>query len=279
MTHPLKWYPIHVGKEGKLRTYDGEEVRSCGGFIELIKETFRRYGLINGFKSLLFEKIFPLFAFSQLPKTTEFWRSRWNKMENEFKKVMKGKRKIGVVDIGCGSGDLLIKGAIYAKNRKITFKGIGIDIDEEAIRFAKGYSKILNFPDLEFYVGDAIKGIVENKTPLKSFLNKKLKGRPDLILVEGVIEWLRPFQDRLLKTLFSLNAREYIILAASRHALKSKGGRIISGIANLSGERVEGFTADEFKELLQKHAGKRKVSLEICGGEWYPEGFYVARIR
>ena len=91
MTHPLKWYPIHVAKEGKLRDYDGKEIKSIGEFVGLVKETFRRYGFVNGVKSLLFEKIFPLFAFSQLPKTTEFWRSRWDKIENEFKAVMKTK--------------------------------------------------------------------------------------------------------------------------------------------------------------------------------------------
>ena len=281
MTHPFKWYPIHVAKTGKLKTYHGQPVRSWNDLSELVAETFRKHGLVDGLKSMLFEKAFPLFAVSQLPKTIEFWRSRWNKMESEFQDAIGKRRAVTVVEIGCGGGDLLIQGALLANRRGSCVTGFGLDIDPDAIAFANGYARSQGLPDLDFFVGDAIKGSVREAGKdyrMDAFAKKKL-GTLDIVLVEGVLEWLRPYQDQLLQTLFSLHAKEYIILAASEKALESTGGRFLTSIARMSGEEVRGFDKQEFKDVLEKYAGGKKVSVHVCGGEWYPEAFYVARIR
>ena len=281
MTHPLKWYSIHVAKTRNLKTYDGMPVQSFADMLRLIKQTFEKEGLVGGAASLVFEKFFPLFAIHQLPKTTELWKSRWHAIENEVETAICKRKNVSVIEMGCGAGDLLMKGGEYAKARNIAFRGVGIDIDPHAIQFAQGRKRALGMADIDFRVGDVVKGTVQEDRkarPMKTYFKKYFGAPPDLVITEGVIEWLRPVQDQVLENIFSLDAEEYIFLVAAQKALASKAGRIITGIAKASGETVRGFTKDELESLIQKHARGLRMRTKVCGGDWYPESFYLVNV-
>ena len=50
-------------------------------------------------------------------------------------------RKIIILDVGCGDGELLRRCADFGKRRKLNFELIGIDFNENILEFAKNQSK------------------------------------------------------------------------------------------------------------------------------------------
>jgi 2-polyprenyl-3-methyl-5-hydroxy-6-metoxy-1,4-benzoquinol methylase len=53
-----------------------------------------------------------------------------------------------ILDIGCGDGELLRKCAEYAKKNSLKFECIGIDFNENIIKYAENQSE--NFPNIKF---------------------------------------------------------------------------------------------------------------------------------
>jgi hypothetical protein len=76
---------------------------------------------------------------------------------NGIKKIIKGRPKeehISILDLGCGSGDMLRQVAAFGLKKGYTFKLIGIDANSEAIKYAKELSvdyKEISFLELDIF--------------------------------------------------------------------------------------------------------------------------------
>tara|TARA_R110000868_G_scaffold338866_1_gene599604 strand:+ start:508 stop:1221 length:714 start_codon:yes stop_codon:yes gene_type:complete len=70
---------------------------------------------------------------------------------NGLKKVLKyhpKKEPLTIIDLGCGSGDMLRKVASFGKKGGYTFRLIGIDANKDAMVYARQLSK--NYPEISF---------------------------------------------------------------------------------------------------------------------------------
>ena len=70
---------------------------------------------------------------------------------NGIKKIIKGHPKdkpISILDLGCGSGDMLRRVAAFGIKKGYTFELIGIDANAEAIKYAKELS--VNYKEISF---------------------------------------------------------------------------------------------------------------------------------
>jgi len=76
---------------------------------------------------------------------------------NGIKKILKAypkEKPISILDLGCGSGDMLRRVAAFGTNEGYTFKLIGIDANTEAIKYAKKLSidyKEITFLELDIF--------------------------------------------------------------------------------------------------------------------------------
>jgi 2-polyprenyl-3-methyl-5-hydroxy-6-metoxy-1,4-benzoquinol methylase len=76
---------------------------------------------------------------------------------NGIKKIIKTypkEKPISILDLGCGSGDMLRQVAVFGLKNGYTFKLIGIDANAEAIKYAKELSadyKQISFLELDIF--------------------------------------------------------------------------------------------------------------------------------
>lgn len=115
---------------------------------------------------------------------------RWNRIYAEYRPVdlrdvtlsveplfdtclmMFAKKTTHVLDFGCGTGDILFQYAQY----KAKSKGVGIDLAEKGIAFAKETSKMSQYRNLHFFEGD------------ESFLKNFETGQFDGIILSNVLD-------------------------------------------------------------------------------------------
>lgn len=112
----------------KFRTKDIEMMDNFSINGELLKDTLDKLDSINKF--LGGNRV----TISGLKKI----------LENQPKE-----RKITIIDLGCGSGEMLRKVAEFGKKNGYKFKLIGIDANSETVNYAKRLSQ--NYNDISFY--------------------------------------------------------------------------------------------------------------------------------
>jgi|SRR5690348_10153824 2-polyprenyl-3-methyl-5-hydroxy-6-metoxy-1,4-benzoquinol methylase len=80
---------------------------------------------------------------------------------NGFKKLLKGRKKISVCEIGCGGGDNLAALNSYCKQKNIDATFTGIDSNEDCIRFAIEKNRNKNFN----FIADDFRKIIFSEKP------------------------------------------------------------------------------------------------------------------
>lgn len=257
-SHPFTWYSIHMGKTGNLRTRGGKKVTNI---LAHISETVQQLGIKDGSMSLIFENAFPIFG-KRIFGGFKFWEARWMLMETLVRRkidLSAGKRRsVRLVDIGCGSGDLIFAMREYAKQKGINLACVGVDIDPDAIQFANQLKKERKDMGVLFLVGDLLSKSVEwsgTTKSLTSFLNKW--GNPDIVVAEGVVEWLDE-KEKALDNLLSLGSDSVVVLTTTDTVLDNLLPWILMNIVRLSGSKGHrGIRRDVFDNLAKRLCGKR----------------------
>ena len=65
-----------------------------------------------------------------------------------FKKMVRDKDKIHLVDLGCGSGDIMMLMADYCRKHNIEASFVGIDANPHIVDYAR--EKSVNYPEISY---------------------------------------------------------------------------------------------------------------------------------
>jgi len=149
--------------------------------------------------------------FNSIAKRRDYWRRRnWyyhKELERFFKFIIPENSSASVIEIGCGTGDLIA--SLNCKN------SVGIDFSEEMIKIAKE-----KYPHIEFYVDD-----IENLSLSRKFdfvIMQDLLGHlSDVYLAFRNLRKITTKKTRIIITTYN-HLWEPIILFAEKLGLKMK---------------------------------------------------------
>lgn len=161
-------------------------------------------------------------------KTVNKWLGGNSISIDGIKKLLTGHQKetdVTILDIGCGDGELLRKCALYAKTNDLKFECIGIDFNENILKYAELQSK--EFPNIKFRKVDVF--LEEELIPncdiaictlfLHHFSNENIEGLLKKLLNKSrkglVINDLK--RSRMAFNLFKLSSKLFLKTKTAKH--------------------------------------------------------------
>ena len=163
-----------------------------------------------------------------------------------FRRMVRGKKSIRVVDLGCGSGDIMVLMAKFCRKNEIDGHFIGIDANPHIVEYAREHTA--DFPEIEYEAIDVLDesfnlngyDIVHCCLFLHHFSNDqllKLLGKVDFTTARVIINdlhrhFLAFWSIKLLTALFS---RSYMVRNDAAVSVKRgfKRQELISLLQNL----------------------------------------------
>jgi len=134
------------------------------------------------------------------PTISLFYQERKKLVLKEFKKFRAKKRRVRVLDVGCGGGGLIY--SLYDFSRKDDFFK-GIDINKTLVKMAEELKKNLGIKNLEFKRID-----ISEET-----WSDSIKGKFDIVILSEVIEHLyKEDQENVLRNVENKLSNEGILI-------------------------------------------------------------------